>query len=86
MNRDAKNISCSARPQIEMTKAHIRSSRGAWFDSDGYVGRVAIKELRAGGWIIEYSRRRGSYRTTGQPVASQALQRAQLSAYHAAEV
>ncbi len=62
MNRDSKNISSSVRPQIEMTKGHIRTSAGRWFDCDGYVGKTAIKELRASGVKIEHDRIRGSYR------------------------
>ena len=69
MNRDAKNISSSLRPQIETTKGHIRASNGKWFDADGYVGKTAIKELRAAGWIIEYDRTRGSYRVPQQHLA-----------------
>lgn len=69
MNRDAKNISSSLRPQIEMTKGHIRTSGGKWFDADGYVGKTAIKELRAGGWNIEYNKDRGSYRITERVAA-----------------
>lgn len=64
MNRDAKNISSSLRPLIEMSKGHIRTSGGRWFDADGYVGKTAIKELRKSGWSIEYNRDRGSYRIT----------------------
>ena len=63
MNRDAKNISSSLRPQIEMAKRHIRNSAGRWFDADGYVGKKALKELREVGWEIEYNNARGSYRT-----------------------
>jgi hypothetical protein len=62
MNRDAKNISSSVRPQIEMTKNNIRNSAGRWFDADGCVGKTAIKELRQYGIQIEYNRARGSYR------------------------
>lgn len=69
MNRDAKNISSSLRPQIEMTKGHIRNSGGKWFDADGYVGKTAIKELRAAGWEIKYNKDRGSYRTMERAVA-----------------
>ena len=52
MNRDAKRISNSLRPQIETIKGYIRDAVRP-FDGDGYTFRQAVKELRAEGWRIE---------------------------------
>lgn len=62
MNRDAKNISRSLRPQIEMIKTSILTSAGRWFDADGYTGKTALRELRAAGLRILFDRARSSYR------------------------
>jgi hypothetical protein len=64
MNRFAKTISTSLRPQIDIVKGYILSAldRGVYFDTDGYVGKTAIKELRQAGFKIKYCRKRGSYK------------------------
>lgn len=70
MNRDAKCISRSLRPRIEIFKNHIRNSGGRWFDADGYVGKTAVRELRAAGLHITYNRERGSYRINIQELTA----------------
>ena len=55
MNRDAKNISSSLRPQIETIKGYIVDSVRP-FDGDTYAFKTAIKELRAAGHLIERRR------------------------------
>lgn len=60
MNRDAKNISRSLRPQIEMTKGYIRTATTLFF-GDGYPFRQAIHELRKAGLKIKYHRSKGHY-------------------------
>lgn len=64
MNRHAKRISNSLRPQIDNVKGYILEAidRGSYFDADGYVGKTAIKELRQAGFKIKYYRERGSYK------------------------
>jgi hypothetical protein len=64
MNKDAKRISNSWRPQIDIVKGYILSAldRGVYFDADGYVGKTAIKELRQAGFKIKYYRERRSYK------------------------
>lgn len=56
-----KRIKSNIRSAIDATKGNIISSFG-WFDVDGYIGRTAIRELRASGYEIRYDNKRGSYR------------------------
>lgn len=64
MNKDAKRINPSQRPQIEMYKGHIRSSKRG-FDGDGYPFHKAIKELRKEGYKIIYNRAKALYFNKG---------------------
>ena len=51
MNKDAKTISNSLRPQIEKVKSYIRDAKRP-FDGDGYIFKQAVKELRNEGLNI----------------------------------
>jgi hypothetical protein len=62
MNRDAKNIRTTCRPQIDNIKLAILTSAGRWFDIYGHAGTTALRELRRTGHRIEYNRTRASYR------------------------
>lgn len=64
MNRNAKNISSSLRPQIEIVKGYIRSSERP-FDGDGYVFQKAVSELRKSGWVIKFIRAKDHYLSQG---------------------
>lgn len=60
MNRDAKNISSSHRPEITKIKGYIREAKGA-FDGCGYPFKQALKELRQEGYKITYNRKTFMY-------------------------
>ena len=60
MNRDAKTIKCSLRPDIEIVKGYIRDSIRP-FDGSGYVFKSAIKELRDEGIKILYIKEKCHY-------------------------
>lgn len=53
MNRGAKSIKCTMRPQIENIKCNIRDSVRP-FDGDGYAFKTALKELKADGMHFKY--------------------------------
>ena len=68
MNRDAKCISRSLRPDIERVKSCIRDNafgRRCMFDGDGFVFKTALKEMRAellkSGIRIKYERKGAVY-------------------------
>ena len=46
MNRDAKKINSSSRPDIEKVKSYIRMDDGRGFDGDGYVFKTAVREMK----------------------------------------
>ena len=60
MNRDAKNISSSLRPQIDHVKGYIRNATRP-FDGNGYVFTTALKELRKEGLNIKRNRAMCNY-------------------------
>lgn len=60
MNKDAKNISSTLRPEIERVKGYIRDTRRP-FDGNGYVFRTALTELRREGFYIRYDRKQCHY-------------------------
>ena len=67
MNRHAKRISNSCRPEIERTKGYIRNSNGKWFDGSGYIFKVALREMRESGYVIKYNRKKCSYHVVSTP-------------------
>lgn len=60
MNKDAKNIRCTVRPEIERVKGYIRDASRP-FDGSGYIFRTALRELRREGMIIRYDRNLSHY-------------------------
>lgn len=60
MNRDAKTISCSQRPDIERVKSYIINSIRP-FDGSGYVFKTALSELRKQGLNIVYIKEKCHY-------------------------
>tara|TARA_R110000824_G_scaffold154155_2_gene326096 strand:- start:302 stop:502 length:201 start_codon:yes stop_codon:yes gene_type:complete len=58
MNRNAKRISSSLRPNIDRVKGFILEAinKGKSFDVDGYVGKTALSEVRKLGYNIKYFR------------------------------
>ena len=60
MNRDAKRINPSLRPQIDQLKHRIRHTDNM-FDGNGYAFETAIRELRKEGIPIKYDRRAAVY-------------------------
>jgi hypothetical protein len=63
MNKDAKNIKVSLRPEIERVKGYIRDAKRP-FDGDGYVFKTALKELRKEGLNITHIKEKCHYITT----------------------
>uniref|UniRef100_A0A6M3XXN9 Uncharacterized protein n=1 Tax=viral metagenome TaxID=1070528 RepID=A0A6M3XXN9_9ZZZZ len=61
MNRDAKRISISLRPEIELTKSNIRNTNGHGFCGTGYVFKKALSELRKSGAVIVFDKNVCSY-------------------------
>jgi hypothetical protein len=60
MNRDAKTISSSCRPEIERVKSYILDAVRP-FDGDGYIFRTALSELRKEGVKIAYIKNKCHY-------------------------
>lgn len=60
MNKDAKRINPSLRPQIEKVKGYIRDSLRP-FDGNGYIFKTAISELKKEGLQIKYIKEKCHY-------------------------
>ncbi len=60
MNKNAKTIGNSLRPQIEITKSYMRcSTRPIW--GDGYVFKKALSEIRKEGIVMSLNKTTGDY-------------------------
>ena len=64
MNRDAKRISSSLRPDIDRVKGFILEAvnKGKTFDVDGYFGKTALSEVRKLGYNIKYFKNKCHYK------------------------